>query len=108
MSVSTRTLLAMGCALMIGLCTAAVAQTKKSTQATTMGEGEAVLVHPKGVHKSNVKVTSAQHEAAVKKGAREIKPGAVIYHQNGKLYMLEDSANEKASQSFQGNFDVDY
>jgi hypothetical protein len=108
MSVSTRTLLAMGCALMIGLCTAAVAQTKKSTQATTMGEGEAVLVHPRGVHKSNVKVTSAQHEAAVKKGAREIKPGAVIYHQNGKLYMLEDSANEKASQTFQSNFDVDY
>ena len=108
MSISTRVLLAAGCALMIGLSSAAIAQTKKSTQATTMGEGEAVLVHPKGVHKSNVKVTSAQHEAAMKKGAREIKPGAVIYHQNGKLYMLEDSANEKASQTFQSNFDVDY
>jgi hypothetical protein len=32
----------------------------------------------------------------------------VIYKQGGKPYMLEDNANEKASQSFQGNFDVDY
>jgi hypothetical protein len=108
MSVSKRALLASGAALVIGLSSAAVAQTKKSTQAATMGEGEAIYVHPKGVHKSNVKVTSAQHEAAMKKGAREIKSGAVIYHQNGKLYMLEDSANEKASQTFQSNFDVDY
>jgi hypothetical protein len=108
MSISKRALLASGAALVIGLSSAAVAQTKKSTQAATIGEGEAIYVHPKGVHKSNVKVTSAQHEAAMKKGAREIKPGAVIYHQNGKLYMLEDSANEKASQTFQSNFDVDY
>jgi hypothetical protein len=108
MSISKRALLASGAALVIGLSSAAVAQTKKSTQATTMGEGEAIYVHPKGVHKSNVKVSAAQHEAAMKKGAREIKPGAVIYHQNGKLYMLEDNANEKASQTFQGNFDVDY
>jgi hypothetical protein len=108
MSISKRALLASGAALVIGLSSAAVAQTKKSTQAATMAEGEAIYVHPKGVHKSNVKVTSAQHEAAMKKGAHEIKPGAVIYHQNGKLYMLEDSANEKASQTFQSNFDVDY
>jgi hypothetical protein len=75
-----------------------------------MGEGEAVMIGPKGqrLHKSNVKVTAAQHEAAMKKGAREIKPGAVIYKQGGKLYMLEDSANEKASSNFQSNFDVDY
>ena len=99
MSISKRALLASGAALVIGLSSAAVAQTKKSTQAATMGEGEAIYVHPKGVHKSNVKVTAAQHEAAMKKGAREIKAGAVIYHQNGKLYMLEDSANEKASQT---------
>jgi hypothetical protein len=108
MSVSKRILLASGAALVIGLSSAAVAQTKKSTEATKMGEGDAIYVHPKGVHKSNVKVTSAQHEAAMKKGAREIKPGAVIYHQNGKLYMMEDNANEKASQHFQSNFDVDY
>ena len=76
----------------------------------TMGEGEAVMIGPKGqrLHKSNVKITAAQHEAALKKGAKEIKPGAVIYKQGGKLYMIEDSGNEKASQGFQGNFDVDY
>jgi hypothetical protein len=108
MLVSKRALLAIATGLVIGLSSAAVAQTKKSTQATTMGEGEAIYVHPKGVHKSNVKVTAAQHEAAMKKGGREIKPGAVIYHQNGKLYMMEDSANEKASSHFQSNFDVDY
>ena len=68
------------------------------------------MIGPKGqrLHKSNVKVTAAQHEAAMKKGAKEIKPGAVIYKQGGKLYMLEDSANERASQSFQDQFDVDY
>jgi hypothetical protein len=75
-----------------------------------MGEGEALMIGPKGqrLHKSNVKITTAQHEAAMKKGAKEIKPGAVIYKQGGKLYMLEDSGNEKASQGFQSNFDVDY
>ena len=108
MLVTKGALLATAACLVIGLSTAAVAQTKKSTEATKMGEGAAIYVHPKGVHKSNVKVTAAQHEAAMKKGAREIKPGTVIYHQNGKLYMLEDSANEKASSNFQGNFDVDY
>jgi hypothetical protein len=108
MSISKRVLLVSGAGLAIGLSTVAMAQTKKSTQATTMGEGEAIHVHPKGVHKSNVKVAAAQHEAAMKKGAREIKPGAVIYHQNGKLYMLEDSANEKASSNFQSHFDIDY
>ena len=76
-----------------------MAQPKKSTDAAKMDEGSAIYVHTKGVHKSNVKVTAAQHEAAMKKGAREIKPGAVIYHHGGKLYMLEDSANEKASDA---------
>ena len=60
------------------------------------------------LHKSKVKVSAAQHEAAMKKGAREVKPGAVLYKQGGKLYMMEDSANEKASSHFQSNFDVDY
>jgi hypothetical protein len=110
MSISKRALLAVTAASLIGLSGGAIAQTKKSSQVTTVGEGEAVMIGPKGqrLHKSNTKITAAQHEAAMKKGAREIKPGAVIYKQGGKLYMLEDSANEKASQGFQGNFDVDY
>ena len=113
MFVSKRVLLATATGLVIGLSTVAMAQTpaaKKSQEVTTMGEGEAVMIGPKGqrLHKSKVKVSAAQHEAAMKKGAREIKPGAIIYKQGGKLYMMEDNANEKASQGFQGNFDVDY
>jgi hypothetical protein len=102
----------MGLAVVIGMSTAAIAQTrpasKKSAEVTTLGEGEAVMLGPKGqhLHKSNVKVTTAQHEAAMKKGAKEIKPGAVIYKQGGKLYMLEDSVNQRASQNFDNNFDA--
>ena len=44
----------------------------------------------------------------MKKGAREIKPGAIIYKQGGKLYMMEDNANEKASQGFRGNLEERY
>ena len=115
MFISKRALLATAAGLVIGLSTAAIAQTPpakgnaKSQEATTVGEGEAIMLHPKGtVHKSNVKVSAAQHEAAMKKGARELKAGSVIYRQGGKTYLMEDSANEKASSHFQSNFDVDY
>ena len=108
MSVSRKALLAAGTGILIGLSSAALAQSKKSTPATTIGEGEAIMVNGGNVHKSNSKVTAAQHSAAVSKGAKEIGAGAVIYKQGGKLYMLEDSANERASQSFQDQFDVDY
>ena len=37
-----------------------------------------------------------------------LKGGTVIYKQGGKLYMLQDKANEKASQHFEDQFDVDY
>ena len=78
-------------------------------EAAKIEEGDAIMLHPKGtVHKSLVKVTAAQHKAALRKGAREIRPGAVIYRQSGKLYMLEDNSNDKASENFQDNFDVDY
>ena len=113
MSISKRALLASSACLVIGLSTGALAQTKgnaKSQEVTTVGEGEALMIGPKGqrLHKSKVKVSAAQHEAAMKKGAREVKPGAVLYKQGGKLYMMEDSANEKASSHLQSNFDIDY
>jgi hypothetical protein len=113
MSISKRAFVAASAAVVTGLSTGAMAQQKgnaKSHEAATIGEGEALMIGPKGerLHKSTVKVTAAQHEAAMKKGAREVKPGAVIYKQGGKLYMLEDNANEKASQNFQDQFDVDY
>jgi hypothetical protein len=114
MSISKRALLASGAGLVIALSTVAVAQTPKgnakSQEVATVGEGEAVMIGPKGqrLHKSKVKVSAAQHEAAMKKGAREVKPGTVLYKQGGKLYLMEDSANEKASTHFQSNFDIDY
>ena len=114
MALSKRAMLAGGSTLLIGLSTAAIAQTAKgnakSSEAGTIGEGETYMIGKKGqrLHKSKVKVTAAQHEAAMKKGAREIKAGSVIYKQGGKLYLMEDNANEKASSHFQSQFDVDY
>ena len=114
MALSKRAILAAGSSLLIALSTGAIAQTAKgnakSSEAGTIGEGESYMIGPKGqrLHKSKVKVTAAQHDAAMKKGAREVKPGAVLYRQGGKLYIMEDSANEKASQHFQSNFDIDY
>jgi hypothetical protein len=113
MRLSKRAVLAAG-STMVALSTGAIAQTAKgnakSSEAGTIGEGEAYMIGPKGqrLHKSKVKVSAAQHEAAMKKGAREVKPGTVLYKQGGKLYLMEDSANEKASSHFQSNFDVDY
>ena len=114
MKLSKRAMLVAGSSVLIALSTGAVAQTAKgnakSSEAGTIGEGEAYMIGPRGqrLHKSKVKVSAAQHEAAMKRGAREVRPGAVLYKQNGKLYLMEDNANEKASQNFQSNFDVDY
>jgi len=114
MKLSKRAILVAGSSALIALSTGAIAQTAKgnakSSEAGTIGEGEAYMIGTKGqrLHKSKVKVSSAAHEAAMKKGAREVRPGTVIYKQGGKLYMLEDTANERASQHFQSNFDVDY
>src|SRR6478736_5437069 len=71
MAISKRTALTAGAGLVFGLSSIAVvqAQGKKSSEVATMGEGEAVMIGSKGerIHKSNVKVTAAQHEAAMKK-----------------------------------------
>src|SRR6516225_3964748 len=114
MKLSKRAILVAGSSALIALSTGAIAQTPKgnakSSEAGTIAEGEAYMIGPKGqrLHKSKVKVSAAQHEAAMKKGAREVRAGTVLYKQGGKLYMMEDSANEKASSNFQSNFDIDY
>jgi hypothetical protein len=105
MAVSKRTVLTAGAGFVVGLSSIAIAQAqgKKSSEVATMGEGEAFMIGPKGerLHKSNVKVTAAQHEAAMKKGAREVKAGAVIYKQGGKLYMLEEPQNQTFHDVFE-------
>ena len=111
MSVSKNALLSTLAGLAMFLPTVGIAQMSgKSTPATTLGEGEAILIHPKTgvVHKSNTKVTTAKHTAALAKGAKEISGGTVIYKQGGKLYMLQDNGDERSSQPFQDQFDVDY
>jgi hypothetical protein len=54
-----------------------------------LGEGDAVMISPDGaVHRSNVKVTGAKHDAAVAKGASEISGGTVLYKHGGKLFRV--------------------
>jgi hypothetical protein len=56
---------------------------------TNLREGEAVMVTPKGtVHKATKKVSDAKHEAALKKGAKEVSGGTVLYMHGGKLWSL--------------------
>jgi hypothetical protein len=49
--------------------------TEKVFSGNDDGQGEALMIGPRAerLHKSNVKVTAAQHEAALKKGPKEIK-----------------------------------
>jgi len=112
MSVSNRVLLAGGASTLIALFAITFAQAQsqtKSAPAATIEEGDAIMISPKGsVQKSNSKVTSDRHTTAISKGAREIPAGTVIYNQGGRYYMLQDQANERASQSFQDQFDVSY
>jgi hypothetical protein len=52
-------------------------------------EGEAVLISPDGaMHRSNVKVSDAKHEAALAKGASEVSGGTVLYRHGGKLFSM--------------------
>jgi hypothetical protein len=42
----------------------------------------------------------------MKKGAKEVNPGTVLYKQGGKLYMMEGSGGK--APDFQNQFDIDY
>jgi hypothetical protein len=55
--------------------------------AMPLGEGDAILISPDGtLHKSNTKVSAAQHEAALARGATEVSRGTMFYKHEGKLY----------------------
>jgi hypothetical protein len=50
-------------------------------------DGEAILISPDGtVRKPDTRVSTADHEAALANGARELARGAMIYKHEGKLY----------------------
>jgi hypothetical protein len=92
----------------IGLSTVALAQMSKSPGLGKLGEDEAMRVSPAGtIQKSNMKVPSARHEAAMAKGAKEISPNTVVYKHGGKMYMYDyaAAANTQAAENFESQFD---
>ena len=94
--------------LAIGLSTVAFAQMSKSQGLGKLGEDEAIRVGPAGtIQKSNLKVPSARHEAAMAKGAKEISPTSVIYKHGGKMYMFDSAAaaNNQAAINFESQWD---
>src|SRR6478736_9431942 len=60
------------------------------------GRRRSLYDRPKGGAAPQVKCQSRScpTRGRKKKGAREVKPGAVIYKQGGKLYMLEEPQNQ--------------
>jgi hypothetical protein len=108
MAISKRALVIGAAGFAASLSSMAIAQTKaKSESVTQLGEGDAVWINPKTgtVQKSNTKVSAAKHQAVMAGGGKEIPRGAVIYKQNGKMYMFDPGAgNEAASANFQDSF----
>jgi mitochondrial fission protein ELM1 len=111
MSISKRKLLVAATATALAGGAVARAQTSgtKATRVTKMEEDEAIKVHPKtgSVQKANTKVSARMHEAALRKGAREIPKNTVIYRHGGKMYMYDyqDESNTEAAENFQTHFD---
>jgi hypothetical protein len=57
--------------------------------ALPFGDDEAIMVSPNGtVHKTNTRISNANHEVALAKGAREISRGTLIYRHQGKLHSM--------------------
>jgi hypothetical protein len=111
MAISKRVLLVAATAAGVSAAAGARAQTK-SARVAKLDEDEAIKLHPKtgNVHKANAKVTTRMHEAALRKGAREIPKDTIIYRHGGKMYMYDyqDEANTEAAENFQSQFDNDY
>jgi hypothetical protein len=111
MPTSNTALVASLAAVLVALASSGGAQAATTTSAhksapvTNLSDGAAIMIGPKGqkVFKSNTKVSEATHQSAMKKGAKEIPAGTVIYKQAGKLYMLPGNG-----QMFQDDFDISY
>jgi hypothetical protein len=97
-----------------GLSTAALAQMsqRKSQHLGKLDEEEVMRVNSRtgSIQKSNAKVTTAMHEAAMSAGALEIPPTSVIYKHADKMYMFDSraAANNQPAINFQSQFDDDY
>jgi len=113
MTMSKRALLVMAAIAGVSASAVARAQTagQRSTRVATLDEGDALRIYPQSgnVHKSYTKVSAEKHQAALRRGAREISNNTAFYRQGGKLYMYDyqDEANTEAAERFQSQFDND-
>jgi hypothetical protein len=73
----------------------------------TLLDGEAYMFgKDMQLYKSNVKMTDGQHQAALKKGARELRPRIVVYRWAGRLYMMEN-IGRNAAVNYEDQFILD-
>jgi hypothetical protein len=80
---------------------------KKSDEIGTLLDGEDYMIgKDMQLHKSNVKMTDGQHQAALKKGARELRRRVVIYRWADKLYMMEN-IGRNAAVNYEDQFILD-
>ena len=113
MSVSKRIVLAGLAGAATGVSTIALAQMsqKKSQHLGKLDENEVMRVNPRTgtIQKSNGKIPSELHSAAMASGAKEISPNTVVYKHAGKMYMFDyqDNANTQAAINFESQFDND-
>ena len=113
MSISKRFVLTCLASAVAGFSTATLAQMsqRKSQHLGKLDEEEVMRVNPRtgSMQKSNAKVTTAMHEAAMSAGAVEIPPTSVVYKHAGKMYMFDSAAaaNNQAAINFQSQFDDD-
>ena len=114
MDVSKRVVLAGLVGAATGASTIALAQMsqKKSQHLGKLDEDEVMRVNPRTgtIQKSNGKIPSELHSAAMASGAKEISPNTVVYKHAGKMYMFDSTAaaNNQAAINFQSQFDDDY
>jgi hypothetical protein len=113
MKISKRVVLAGLAGAATGVSTIALAQLsqKKSEHLGKLDEDEVMRVNSRTgtIQKSNGKVPSELHSAAMAGGAKEISPSTVIYKHAGKMYMFDyqAAANTQAAINFESQFDND-
>jgi hypothetical protein len=113
MNLSKRAVLAGLAGAATGVSSIALAQMsqKKSQHLGKLDEDEVMRVNAGTgtIQKSNGKVPSELHSAAMAGGAKEISPSTVIYKHAGKMYMFDyqAAANTQAAINFESQFDND-
>jgi hypothetical protein len=111
MLVSKRVVLAGVAGAAAEFSTTALAQMSqsKSRHLGELGHDEMMRVNPRTgtIQKSNIKISSAMHDAASSSGAREIPRTSVFYEHGGNMYMFDSAAaaNNQAAINFESQWD---